>query len=286
MRVSLGLITPQAGPQIGGVERTTATLITTLIIILWIVFGIRASTLFISWMSRHRRRFQMVQSTSQPLFEVAAKLILVGLAVYLVLIAWDKDPAAWLASAGILALALGLAAQETLSNLFGGISILADSSFKVGDYIVIDRVDRGRVTRIGLRSTRILTRDDIEITVPNSLIASSKILNESGGPYVKHRVRIPVSVAYGSDVDRVREIAIQSIDGIEDVCDSPPPTIRFLRMGESSLDFELRCWVVEPEARGRVIDRINMGCYRALRKAGVEIPYPKRDLYVRAIPGG
>jgi small-conductance mechanosensitive channel len=149
---------------------------------------------------------------------------------------------------------------------------------------VLDGNERGRVTKIGLRSTRILTRDDIEIIIPNSLIANSKIVNESGGPSLKQRLRIPVGVAYGSDVGQVKEILLKVATEQTAVCREPKPWVRFNEFGDSSLNFEIRCWVAEPAIRGRVLDAINSKVYRELNAAGIEIPFPKRDVYIKEIP--
>ncbi|MFT5274966.1 MAG: MscS family membrane protein [Cryomorphaceae bacterium] len=84
---------------------------------------------------------------------------------------------AWLASAGIIGIAVGFAAKDTLANLFSGVFILADSPYKLGDYVVLEDNSRGKVTQISLRSTRMLTRDDVEVTVPNSITGNTKIIN-------------------------------------------------------------------------------------------------------------
>ena len=98
-----------------------------------------------------------------------------------------------------------------MANLFSGIFIVADATYKIGDYIVIDSGERGMVTNLGMRSTRLVTRDDVEVTIPNAVIANAKIVNESGGPWEKERIRVPVGVAYGTDTRKVdgilREIA-------------------------------------------------------------------------------
>ncbi len=258
--------------------------IRTVIVFHWALFAIRATKIILAWMTRDDRQIGMVQATTRPLFEIAAKLVFFALAVYFIMISWGINPVGWLASAGIVAVAVGLAAQDALGNLFAGISILADTPYKLGDYIVLDGNERGRVTRIGIRSTRILTRDDIEIIVPNALIASSKIVNESGGPSVRQRMRIPVAVAYGSDADKVKEILLSVVKGQKDIVERPEPWVRFSAFGESSLDFEIRCWINNPERRGRALDAINSGVYKALNQAGIEIPYPKRDLYIKEIP--
>ena len=241
------------------IERYGTRIIQTIIVLHWALFAIRATRLVLTWMTKGDRQIGMVQATTRPLFEIAAKLFFFAMAVYFVLIAWGINPVGWLASAGIVAVAVGLAAQDALGNLFAGISILADTPYKLGDYIVLDGNERGKVTRIGIRSTRILTRDDIEIIVPNSLIAGSKIINESGGPSIRQRMRIPVGVAYGSDAKQVKEILLQVVTSNQDVSKYPEPWVRFSAFGDSSLDFEIRCWINDPARRGRVLDAINSG---------------------------
>ena len=142
------------------------------------------------------------------------------------------------------------------------------------------------VTHIGLRSTRILTRDDVEITLPNGLIGNAKIINEAGGPSAKHRIRIPIGVAYGSDVDKV----IAALEGIADahdeVCKDPGRRVRFRRFGDSSLDFEMLCWIGLPVNRGRMIHELNCAVYKSFVANGIEIPFPQRDLHVISMPSG
>lgn len=265
----------------------SSALVKTLVVLLWLSLGIRATLLFLDWMTQHTERFQFVQPATKPLFDIAAKLILIGGAAYFVLISWKVDVTAWLASAGILGIAVGFAAKDTLANLFAGVFILADSPYKVGDYIVLDGGFRGRVTRIGLRSTRVLTRDDVEITIPNATIANSKILNESGGPHLKHRIRTSVGVAYGTDIDQLKKVLQQVIETAckeGHICQDPEARIRFRGFGDSALMFDLLSWIHRPEERGRVQDHLNTSIYKALGSAQIEIPYPKRDVYVKQLP--
>ena len=148
---------------------------------------------------------ELIQPRTMPMFEITIKIVLVALAGYLLLLIWGVDPTAWLASAGVIGIAVGFAARDTLANLFSGLFIVADAPYKIGDYIVLDTGERGEVTHLGIRSTRLLTRDDVEVTIPNAIIANAKIINESGGPWEKHRIRLPVGVAYGSDAKQVIE---------------------------------------------------------------------------------
>ena len=167
-----------------------------------------------------------------------------------------------------------------MSNIFGGLSIIADAPYKVGDWVNLDGGERGRVTKIGLRSTRMITRDDVEITVPNAAIASGKIINESGGPSKKSRVSVLVGVAYGSDVDHVREVLLRAAQGVELVVDDPEPRIRFTEMADSALVFRVLCWIEFPELRGECVDGLNTAIYKALNVEGITIPFPQRDVHL------
>jgi small-conductance mechanosensitive channel len=140
------------------------------------------------------------------------------------------------------------------------------------------------VSDIGIRSTRLLTRDDVEVTVPNAVIANAQIVNETGGPYDKMRVRVKVEAAYGSDVDRVREVLLGSVEGVENISPEPSPRVRFRELGSSGLVFELLAWIDEPIYRGRVLDDLNTRVYKAFNAAGIEIPYAKRDVYIKEMP--
>ena len=131
-----------------------------------------------------------------------------------------------------------------------------------------------------------LTRDDVEITIPNGLLGTSKIINEAGGPSQKHRIRTGVSVAYGSDVDHV----IAVLEGVaaehNEICTVPSPRVRFREFGDSGLRFELLCWIARPVDRGRLKHELNCAVYKAFQSEGIEIPYPQRDVHVRTMPAG
>ncbi len=227
---------------------------------------------------------KIVQTGMLSLLHNVMKIVVVALAGYFLFLAWNINVTAWLASAGIVGLALSFAAKDTLSNLFAGVSIIMDAPYKTGDFIILDSGERGVVTDIGLRSTRILTRDDIEITIPNGVIGNGKIINEAGGPTSQHRLRVAVGVAYGSDVDQVIEVLENVAAENNDALATPAPRVRFRSFGESSLDFELLVWIAKPIDRGRVKHELNCAVYKALNNNNIEIPYPQRDVHVRTIP--
>jgi len=216
-----------------------------------------------------------------PLFDNIGKIIIFLATVYFVMISWGVNPVGWLASAGVLGVVLGLAAKDTLANLFSGIFIMMDSPYKEGDYINLDTGERGYVKSVGIRSTRIMTRDDIEITIPNSVIANAKIVNESGGPYENERVRLSIGVAYGSDIDLVSKILADIAEGSELVSKKFKPRVRFRSFGDSSLNFQLLFWIDKPEARGRTLDALNSSIYKEFNKNNIEIPFPQRTVHIK-----
>ena len=256
-------------------------LLKTIALLLWAVFAVRASSILLEAMSHLEGRVSLVEPRTLALAENTVKAVLFAAAAYLFLLSWGIDVGGWLVSAGVLGLVLGLAAKDTLSNLFAGIFILADAPYKMGDFVNLDSGERGQVTDIGLRSTRLLTRDDIEVTVPNSIIAASTIINESGGPWEKERVRVKVGVAYGSDVDEVRSTLLQIAGENPHIVDRPEPRVRLRALGDSALEFELLGWIDQPVLRGRVLDSLYEAVYKRLQLEGIEIPFPQRDVRLR-----
>lgn len=256
----------------------------TFAVIIWFFAALRISRLLLRSASRQKERIKMVEPRTLPLFENLFIVIIFAIAAYAVFIVWEINVSAWVASAGIMGLAISFAARDSLANLFAGVFILADGPYKIGDFVVLDTGERGCVTHIGIRSSRLLTRDDVEITIPNSIMGNTKIINETAGPHPKYRIRVKVGVSYGSDIEKVREVLLDIANHSEDVCATPAPRVRFRTFGESSLDFELLCWIDEPVLRGRALDIMNCAVYNRFNAEGIEFPYPKRDVYIKSMP--
>ena len=256
-------------------------LMKSIVIILWAMALFKSFMIFVKWSSKNSKTIPFIQPKTIPLFENIGKIFLFLFSVYFVMLSWNIDVTAWIASAGIISVVIGLAAKDTLGNLFAGIFIMADSPYKEGDYINLDTGERGYVRHIGTRSTRILTRDDIEITIPNSVIATSKIINESGGPHEKERIRIAVDVAYGTDIENVKKIMMDIALSSNNVCEKPDPRVRFRNFGESGLNLQLLCWIEKPEKRGLVIDEISCQIYNAFNDNKIIIPFPQRTLHIQ-----
>lgn len=271
-----------ADSPLDGVARYAVRgIIITVVALLWSVALMRAGSAVLDFISSHVDRIRWLEPKTLPLFEMLLKVVVVGGFLYFFCIAWAIPIASWLTSAGILGIAVGFAARDSLANLFSGVFIIADAPYQVGDFVVLDNTIRGVVTEIGIRSTRLQTRDDIEVTVPNAVISNAQIVNETGGRHDKMRVRVKVSAAYGSDVDQVREVLLGVIEGVQHLSEAPTPRVRFREFGDSGLLFELLAWIEKPVFRGRVLDELNTRVYKAFAGAGIEIPYAKYDVYIK-----
>lgn len=268
----------------GSMASVVVSSLATVATLLWAGAALRVGEALLNSIGARGAADSLIQPRTLPVFDMLLKVAVIGAAVYFALLSWEIDLTAWLASAGIVGLAIGFAAKDTLANLFSGIFIVADAPYKVGDFIVLDGELRGRVTKIGIRSTRVLTLDDIEVTVPNAVIAASKIVNESGGPDVKQRIRVVVECAYGSDIDQVRAVLLACAGGVAHVAEAPAPEVRFAEFGASGLRFELRVWIVDAGKRDTVVDVLHCNIYKSFHKAGIEIPYSKHDLYLKEVP--
>ncbi|WP_424947247.1 mechanosensitive ion channel family protein [Candidatus Spongiihabitans sp.] len=253
-------------------------------ILIWMVFAIRLSRLLLRASAENQTRIKIIHPQSLPLFENLAVLLVIGFSIYLAFQTWGINMTAWLASAGVLGIAIGFASKDTLSNFIAGIFILADAPYKIGDYVVLDTGERGAITDIGIRSTRMLTRDDVELTIPNAIMGNTKIINESGGPYQKFRIRIPVGVAYGSDIAQAKAILLDVAKDNPLVCPYPEARVRLRQLGASGLDLELLCWVEHPAQRGLATDELLTVIYNTFNQAGIEIPFPKQDVYIKEAP--
>lgn len=208
------------------------------------------------------------------------KMVLVSLTILYILEVWGIEIGPFLATLGIAGLAVALALQPALANIFSGMSLILDKSIKVDDLIYLDSETKGKVLHVGLRSTKILTFDNELIIVPNSKIADSKIQN-IGEPEPMTRVVIQFSVAYGSDVDKVKKIVMAEVKKVEHFIEEPEPLVRFLEMSDSALKFKAYFYVDSFENKWKAIDEANTKIYNALNKNKIGIPFPQMDVHIR-----
>ncbi len=213
------------------------------------------------------------------LFYNLSRVVLLVAILLWVLAIWQVNLTPMFASAGIVGIAIALAAKDTLANFFGGISIFADRIYKVGDYIIVDNSDRGEVVDIGIRSTRIKTRDDVLITIPNSILAGAKIINESA-PQPRFRIRVPVGVSYDSDLDLVEKTMLEVAAANPGVVKDPAPRVRMRAFADSAINFQLLCWLEDPSLKGRETHNILKAIFKAFREKEITIPYPQRQIHI------
>lgn len=254
----------------------------TILTVIWCATIIRISNTVIEHAIKKASDVTGLSKDIIPLVENVSKIAIIVAALMVILSLWRVNITPLIASAGIAGAAVAFAAKDTIANFFGGISVFVDKPFTIGDYIVLDKGERGEVVAIGVRSTRIKTRDDVQITIPNSLIANTKIINESA-PAPNFRVRIPISVAYGSDIDMIDKVLLAIASENENVLSEPVPRVRFREFGDSSLNFELLCWAKEPAIRGLMVHQLNCTIYKKFNETGIKIPFPQRDVHLHQI---
>jgi small-conductance mechanosensitive channel len=256
-------------------------LMKSLLVLIWVFAINRVILRIMEDLISHWRQASREGSEIIGLVGNITRIVILAGGAFLLLSVWQINITPLLASAGIAGVAVALAAKETLSNFFGGVTVLLDQPYRVGDYIILDSGERGEVAEIGLRSTRIVTRDDVQVSIPNSVITNTKVINESA-PEPRFRVRIKVGVAYGTDVDQVEEVLLSVAGDNPLVVTKPEPRVRFRTFGDSSLDFELLCWAHRPHDKGRITHQLNRAIYKAFDQAGIVIPFPQRDVYVHS----
>ena len=247
-------------------------------IFIWLFVTSKILVMSMEWVSRQAKTNSLLQKNTLPLFNNLGKIAIGLFGAYFVFLSWGININGILASAGVLGVVLGLAAKDTVSNFFAGIFLLADAPFKEGDYILLETGERGYVTQMGLRSTRFMTRDDIEITIPNSVIATSKIVNESGGPKEIERVRITMLIAYGSNIDKAKKVLTDIASKNSNVLDNPVPRVRFREFADHGMRLQLLFWIEKPESRGRTVDAINTEIYEEFSRNNILIPYPTMEV--------
>jgi len=181
---------------------------------------------------------------------------------------------------GLLSVGIGFGLQHVASNFVSGLIVLFERPIKIGDRITISDV-WGDVVNISLRATLIRTVDNISIIVPNSEFITSRVINWSHRD-PKVRVHIPVGVAYGSDVPLVIKSLLEVADNHPQIMKDPPPKVWFNEFGDSSLNFELLIWILDPKGRPDTISELNKGIDEIFRGNKITIPFPQRDLHVRS----
>lgn len=226
------------------------------------------------------RTKSQLDDTISHLVSGVLKFLLIVLTLLYILDVWGIEVVPVLGALGIAGLAVALALQPVLSNIFSGIAMILDKSVRKNDLVYLDAQTKGKVEKVGLRSTKIRTFDNELVIVPNSKLADSTIQNVTL-PEPKSRAVILFSVAYGSDVEKVKKVVMKELRGLKYVEKEPEPMVRFIEMADSSLNFKAYFYVDSFENRFASIDEANTKIYNALNRAGISIPFPQMDVHLK-----
>jgi len=258
------------------------------------VFSLFQILIFISvvvFISRGAKRLLMNQILSKTSLDTGIQHAVITFAQYLIITIGilvglqtaGIDLSTITILAGAVGVGVGFGLQNIANNFISGLIILFERPIKIGDRIEVGNVT-GDVVKISARSTTVLTNDNIAIIIPNSSFISSNVINWShGDPRV--RFRVPVGVAYGSDIRLVEKLLLEVAGANDNVLKDPPPRVIFRAFGDSSLEFELRVWTIRLlHRRGVLLSQLNFAIYEKLQAHHVEIPFPQRDLHFKLDP--
>jgi small-conductance mechanosensitive channel len=218
------------------------------------------------------RQFTLIQLIKYFVYVVAGVLAFQALGVQLSLL---------LAGSAALLVGIGLGLQQTFKDLVSGLILLFEGNVTVGDIVEINTLT-GRVTHIGLRTSKIESRDAITIIVPNSRFLEDNVVNWSHNKKLT-RFTIPISVSYDSDVEAVRKILLECIKSHRDVVEKPGPFVRLQDFGENGVRFELLFWTYNVWRIENLKSDIRYSIFKAFKANQVTIPFPQRDVHVRSI---
>jgi len=253
------------------------------------MFLLIAMLIAVFWFSSRTKRFLfnrvlvksgLDRALQYAIAQIVSNLVLV-VGIFIVLENTGIHLGALTVFAGAVGVGVGFGLQNIASNFISGLVILAERPITIGDRVEVAGVV-GQVQQIRARSTVILTNDNIAMIVPNSKFIDSPVTNWTySDPRV--RFRVPIGVAYGSDVNKVREALIAAGRSNSHVLEDPAPSVFLNKFGESSIDFELVVWSSEMSHRpSRFKSDLNFAIEEKLREAGIKIPFPQRDLHIRS----
>jgi len=215
-----------------------------------------------------------------------AKIIIFATAGIIVMDVLGVNIMPFIAGAGVAGIAIGFAARDTLSNIIAGILLLIDRPFEVGDRIEVwsapaNSATWGDVIDVGLRATKIKTTDNIVIIIPNNEIMKRDIINYT--TITKEiRVRIPIGIAFDADVKKAKKIIKKISLEMDWVMEEPPPKVVVKSFGDSAVNLEARVWISEPKSRIDTISHVTDRVKEVFQEEGIEIPFPKRDIYIKS----
>ncbi len=248
-------------------------------------FMLSLTKLLLQMAANNPKIIPIIQEQTLPLFNnLVIVLFILGM-VYLIFTAWNVNMSALLASAGIVGLAVGMAARDTLSDVISGVLILTDSPYRVGDMVILEDGTRGRVIDIGIRSTRILTIENFDVTIPNAKIGNSKIVNESSNPLPSRMIAVDILFAYETDMDVVADAMTQVARQHPNVLEKPACVMKVVGLDRERVHCRLLAWIGAKDNRYLVEFALNEAIYKHFTGLGIAIFEPRENIvYVQEFP--
>jgi len=217
----------------------------------------------------------------EPLIVLLARLgrvVVALLGISVLLSYFGVNVTAFATALGLGGLAISLAAKDTVADAIAGFIILVDRPFRIGDRIEIQGAGTwGDVVDIGLRTTRIRTRDNRLVIVPNSVIGANQVINYSY-PDPQYRIETHVGIAYGTDIEAAREVIVDTVRKVEGVLPDRPVDALYVEMGDSAMVFRVRWWIESYRDTRRMFDKVHTALQYALDEARIECPFPTQTL--------
>lgn len=247
------------------------------------IFAWRLVTHLFSWLSEEMSQKTEANLDKQlfPFFQRIVLILLSAIGIITILSHFKVNITAMVTTLGIGSLAIALAAQNALEDTISGFLIMIDQPYRIGDRIeILDLNTWGDVVDIGLRSTRIRTRDNRMVIVPNSQIGKSLVVNYAY-PNDQYRLEIHIGVAYGTDIEKARQVMINAVQQVEGVLPDRPVEALFLEFGDSSMIFRVRWWLESYVDTRQMFDRVNTALYNALNKENIQLPFPQLDVHIQ-----
>jgi len=257
-------------------------LINSIIVVLIIYVGTIAADLAIEAWTMHvdkKNKSHLAQSIL-PIFKSIANVLVVIGGLIWILREWNIDVSPFLASLGIAGVIVGFAIQDSLKNIFGGISLILDGTFKIKEKIQLDDGEIGTIEDISIRSTKIKTINNELVTIPNGKLSDMKIKNFAK-PTSNIRMLIHFGVAYGTDIKKLRNIVEKLLDSTEGITKDKTASLAVLELGDSSINCEIRFWGSDHTTASDIKTELIEKLYNTLNEEKIEIPFPTRTLYIK-----
>ncbi len=226
-------------------------------------------------------RFNVELGLQYTLLRLVHYLIIAAGVLYAMKIGFSVDLTGVAVIVGFLSVGIGFGLQYAAADIASGFILLFERPVRIGDWLALDGGIEGRVDNISLRSTVVVTNENMAVILPNSKLVQNKFVNYSYGSQLV-RLNIPVGVAYGSDLEKVSAALFEAAQSVEEVLSEPAPRVHFSDFGDSALNLQIRVWINEPRDHTTIQSKVNFAIERSFRNYNIEIPFPQREVRLRS----